>query len=155
MVGNVDEWEFLLFRLLGNHAQLYFEAFDLFDEFLMGFVMSKHLSCFFMSPEIMFFILFLQLHQAVQFVFLHFAFHFFSPRNRLLQFFRHSMLDLFLSLDLLLRYFDNRVKINLNALNKIKLFMNLLVELMSSILVNWTNCWLVLFGKVTQLLLVI
>ena len=84
-----------------------------------------------------------------------FLFHFFPSHDSFLELFGHSVLDLLFPLDFLFGYFNNGIEVDLNALNKIKLFSNLLVELVSVILVHGTMEGLIFFGEVSQLLFVI
>lgn len=78
MVGNVNQWEFLFFRLLWDQAQFYLKGFYFFYEFLVGLVVAKHFSSLFMSAKVMFFVLFLKLHESIELMLLHFAFHLLS-----------------------------------------------------------------------------
>ena len=102
----------------------------------MRFVMPKYLDNLFMCPKIVFFILLFKLHQGAQLVFMHFLFHLFPPHNGLFQFFGHSLLDFLFSPDFFLWNLNDILKVDFNALNKIKLLLDLFVQFMNTVLVN-------------------
>lgn len=126
----------------------------------MRFVMAKYLDNLFMSPKIVLFILLFKLHQGGQLVFMHFLFHLFPSHDGLFQFFGHSLLDFLFSPDFLLRNLNYSLKVDLNALNKIKLLLDLFVKFMNTVLINGCRrsiCQnrLVLCCEIPQLLLVV
>jgi len=66
----------------------------------------------------------------------HFPFNLLSPGNGLFKFLSHSVFDFVFPFNLLFWDFYDCIKVNLNALNELKILLNMLIGFLDDIFVN-------------------